>query len=102
MFAVFCDILGSATIIPGLAAVCSYAEGGPYDILVGQAAESGYAEDDPVTQAMVDEIISPHAFKGESGAWKGSPPFKFSMAMNMVLSLGMVGSAAGSFIFGKL
>mmetsp|Transcript_10999 Transcript_10999/g.25129 ORF Transcript_10999/g.25129 Transcript_10999/m.25129 type:complete len:685 (-) Transcript_10999:142-2196(-) len=100
VFAVFADILGTAVIMPGLASVCTYAEGGPGDALE-QQFQAGLIPPD-VYQAEKDKYISPHAFKGEKGAWSGSPPVKFSLSMNLVVSSGFLCSALGSLFFGYL
>jgi len=47
-------------------------------------------------QAIIEETISPNAFKDPP------PPEKFSLAMNLVLSAGRFGSVGGSLIFGVL
>ena len=99
IFAVFADILGTAVILPGLASVCTFAEGGPGDELEKQRA-LGLPEE--VYQEQLEKFISPHAFKGEPGAWSGSPPVKYSLSMNLVMSVGFLGSAAGSLFLGML
>ena len=99
IFAVFADILGTAVILPGLASVCTFAEGGPGDELEKQRA-LGLPEEE--YQEQLAKFISPHAFKGERGAWSGSPPVKYSLSMNLVMSVGFLGSAAGSLFLGML
>ena len=91
IFAVFCDVLGTAVILPGLASVCAYADGGPAEQIVNNPHLTPAAKID-----MLDKYVSPHAFKDPK------PPTKFSMSMNLVMSLGFVGSAAGSSVFGRL
>jgi MFS family permease len=90
MLAVFVDILGSALVMPVFPALCSYAEGGPVDTIMKM--------DIPLEArvALRDEIIHPDAFKDPK------PPFKFSFAMNVVMSFGQLGSAIGSFMFGMM
>lgn len=90
IFAVFCDILGTVIIMPGLAAVCAYAEGGPADMLTAALAGTNGSD------AILDEIISPWAFN------EPKPPFGFSLAMNVVLSAGLFASAVGSFLAGRV
>ncbi|CAE7460787.1 unnamed protein product [Symbiodinium sp. CCMP2592] len=100
IFAVFADILGTAIIMPGLASVCTFASGGPGDFLEQQRAAGLLTEE--AFQEQTQLYISPHAFKGERGAWSGAPPVPFSLSMNLVMSLGFLGSAAGSMFFGWL
>eukprot|EP00927_Polykrikos_kofoidii_P071177 TRINITY_DN67485_c0_g1_i1.p1 TRINITY_DN67485_c0_g1~~TRINITY_DN67485_c0_g1_i1.p1 ORF type:complete len:670 (-),score=115.42 TRINITY_DN67485_c0_g1_i1:232-2241(-) len=90
IFAVFCDILGSAIIMPGMVSVCAWADGGPADNIMNLPLS------DAEKLAMTQQYVSPHAFKDPK------PPFKFSLSMNMVMSAGAVGSALGSFTFGRL
>lgn len=90
IFAVFCDVLGTAVIVPGLASVCAWAEGGPADNIMTSTLSADEKS------AILEQYISPHAFNDPK------PSLKFSMAMNLVMSLGFVGSAAGSFFFGRL
>lgn len=88
IMAVFVDVLGSALVMPVIGPLCSWAENGPADSIM--------AMDMPLTGklAMIEEIIQPDAFKDPK------PPFKFSLAINVPLSIGMVGSALGSLVFG--
>jgi len=90
LFAVFIDILGTALIMPVLPALCAYAEGGTADAIMSMDIPLQARED------LLKEIIHPDAFKDPK------PPFKFSLAMNVVLSLGQLGSALGSLLFGGL
>lgn len=90
MAAVFVDILGTALVMPVLPALCSYAPGGPYETIMAQPAPL------EVREALVKELINPDAFKDPK------PPFKFSLAMNAVMSFGQLGSALGSLVFGQL
>ena len=55
-----------------------------------------------VYQEQIQQLISPHAFKGERGAWSGSPPVKYALSMNLVMSVGYFGSALGSMFLGLL
>jgi MFS family permease len=57
---------------------------------------------DACVDQIMKEKISPHAFKGEKGAWDGAPPFKFSLSMNFIMSVAMAAQAAGSLIFGRM
>ncbi|CAJ1377894.1 unnamed protein product [Effrenium voratum] len=98
LFAVFADILGTAVILPGLASVCTFAEGGPGDLLEKQRENLP----EEVYQEQIQQLISPHAFKGERGAWSGSPPVKYALSMNLVMSVGYFGSALGSMFLGLL
>ena len=100
VFAVFCDILGTAMVMPALASLCSHAEGGPADT-IANTVRAGFpsgcdASCEAVIESAQNEYISPYAFKGEKGAWKGAPPVAFSLSMNLINSVGMLGSAAGS------
>ncbi|CAE7584861.1 unnamed protein product [Symbiodinium natans] len=100
IFAVFADILGTAIIMPGLASVCTFAEGGPGHFLEQQLAAGLLSQE--VYEAQTQQYISPHAFKGEPGSWSGAPPVPYSLSMNLVMSLGFLGSALGSLFFGWL
>jgi len=106
VFAVFCDILGTAMVIPALASLTSYAEGGPVqqieDAIRAATIGMNASDIDAMITQQTNELISPYAFQGEKGAWNGSPPFGFSMSMNVIMSCGMVGSAFGSVFFGWL
>jgi MFS family permease len=106
IFAVFVDILGTVVVAPALASLCAYAEGGIVDniMLVSEeeAQYMGFPDQATFRAATMEESISPHAFKGEKGAWAGAPPVKFSLSMNLVLSAGQFGSAGGSMLFGRL
>lgn len=96
VFAVFVDILGTCLIIPSLASLCAYADGGPVDTIMAMPISS-------VEKAVyIQQKISPYAFKGEKGAWQGRPPVGFSLSMNLVMSGGLFGSAFGSLFFGRM
>merc|ERR1719210_1874547 len=47
-------------------------------------------------EALIEELILPDAFKDPK------PPVKFSLAMNLVLSIGQFGSALGSLTLNRL
>ena len=98
LFGVFVDLVGSAMVSPALPALCSYAEGGPYWSIMAVSEEEalamGYDSLDTFRTQTIAKRITPHAFKGPKGAWDGSPPFKFSMAMNFIVFISQVGSAA--------
>lgn len=106
IFAVFVDILGTVVVAPALASLCAYAEGGIVDNIMivseEEAQYMGFPDQATFRAATMKETISPHAFKGEQGAWAGAPPVKFSLSMNLVLSAGQFGSAGGSMLFGRL
>lgn len=106
VFAVFIDVMGTVIVMPALASLCAYAENGPYDLIMAvtdpEAQQMGYSSKEAYRTATIQDSISPHAFKGEKGAWDGAPPFKFSLAMNAVLSAGQFGSAGGSLFFNRM
>jgi len=88
--AVFTDILGTSLTMPALASLCAYAEGGVVDQIKAVVPPG------PILDQELKKNISPYAFKDPA------PPFKFSMAMNFILSLGQLGSALGSLFFGRM
>jgi len=99
LFAVFVDILGGALVAPALPSLCSYAEGGPVDQItdsINSQPDLDNATRQNLIDAAIKETINPNAFQDPS------PPVKFSLAMNLVLSAGQFGSAFGSLFFGTL
>lgn len=105
LFIVAVDILGSALVYPALPSLCAWAEGGPADTLIKEAKKQANYDSlpdahkaafDEGLDAVVQEYISPDAFKDPK------PPVKFSLSMNLIMSVGMLGSAGGSLLFGKM
>lgn len=106
VFGVFIDVMGTVIVMPALASLCSYAENGPVDSILAVTEEEaqflGFPSREVFRNASIERSISPHAFRGERGAWAGSPPFGFSFSMNFILSAGQLGSAFGSLLFNRL
>ena len=69
VFAVFCDILGTAMVMPALASLCAHADGGPAEqIAKAVTAQYGGTCTGTCPAAIVaaqSELISPYAFSGE-------------------------------------
>ena len=104
VFAVFCDILGTAMVMPALASLCAYADGGPAEQIAKSVQTQFGGNCTAACQATIivaqREVISPYAFSGEKGAWNGRPPVGFSLSMNLVMAIAQFGSALGSRVFG--
>ena len=67
-----------------------------------EALAMGFDSQAAYRNETIAKQINPYAFEGPKGAWDGSPPFKFSMAMNFILAIAQMGSAAGSMLFGRM
>jgi len=64
------------------------------------AFDAASTADQMVRLAAVQNAVIPYAFGGPVGG--EPPPFPFALSMNVVLSLGQIGSAGGSLFFGWL